>query len=639
MRTKIYTINLVKWFLPFYLFTFLPIYAQIGTWRNYLAYSEIQNIRKADHYLFVLASNSLYQYNQNDQSIYTYDKTNGLSDTHITHIAWNNKAKRLIAVYQNSNIDLIDLKGDVINISALYSKTITGDKTVKSISIDDVYAYLICGFGIVKVNMQRAEIAETYEPSNPDYPTSLPEDDNSDYDKYIDLVKTLKPGGPKYNYFGNIKYYNNKLYTVGGGFYQLDNYLRPGTIQVWDNNKWMIYQDDFKPAFANRYQDVNSIAIDPLDENHVVAASCLGIIEFQNGIFKNNYTEGNNQYLESAASNGDPNYVRTDGAIYDKEGNLYCLNSGATTPIIKWNKDGSWEGITSDELIESSNKTLHVMRGSFFDSRGLIWFVNAHRFSPYICCLNPTNNKVVKYSNMTNQDGINFTSNAAQCACEDKEGNIWIGTDMGPVYLNKERIEDNSLGILQHKVPRNDGTDYADYLLANMSINSIAVDGGGRKWFGTDDNGAYLISADNNTQIHHFTKNNSKLLSNRVESIAINHQTGEVFFGTDRGLCSYISDATETNEEMTTDNVWAYPNPVTPDYTGLITIVGLSYQADVKILSANGALIAEGKSNGGSFTWDGCDKQGRKVASGVYMVATAKSNGDKGTVCKIAIVR
>ena len=586
-----------------------------------------------------MASNSLYQYNKTDQSIYTYDKTNGLSDTYITHICWCPEAKRLIVVYQNSNIDLVDLKGNVTNISDLYNKLMTGDKTVSSIRIDGVYAYLICGFGIVKVNMQRAEIADSYTPLHPDYPTTLPAEDNSDYDQYIELVKTLKPGGPKYNYFGNMKFYNGKLYTVGGGFYQLGNYSRPGTVQIWDNSNWLIYQDDFTPAFANSYSDVTSIAIDPLNENHVVAASCLGLIEFENGIFKNNYTAGNNQYFTSAASNGDPNYVRTDGVVYDNEGNLYCLNSGADTPIIKWSKDDTWEGINNDELMENTNKSMYVMRGSFFDSQGLMWFVNAHRFSPYICSFDPINNNVVKYNKMVNQDGIIFVNYAAQCACEDKEGNIWIGTDLGPVYMDKERIADNSLGIIQYKVPRNDGTNYADYLLANISINCIAVDGGGRKWFGTDKNGAYLISADNNTQVQHFTTDNSKLLSNRIESIAINQKTGEVFFGTDKGLCSYISDATETNTEMTKDNVWAYPNPVEPGYTGLITIVGLSYNADVKILSTNGALIAEGKSNGGSFTWDGCDQKGRRVASGIYMVATAESNGKKGTVCKIAIIR
>ena len=100
-----------------------------------------------------------------------------------------------------------------------------------------------------------------------------------------------------------------------------------------------------------------------------------------------------------------------------------------------------------------------------------------------------------------------------------------------------------------------------------------------------------------------------------------------------------MSDATATNETMTKDNVYAYPNPVRPDYTGLITVTGLTMDADVKIVTANGTLVAEGRSNGGTFTWDGCDEDGKRVASGVYMVQTATSDGKKGTVCKIAIVR
>ncbi len=140
-------------------------------------------------------------------------------------------------------------------------------------------------------------------------------------------------------------------------------------------------------------------------------------------------------------------------------------------------------------------------------------------------------------------------------------------------------------------------------------------------------------------QIHHFTEDNSSLLSNSVLSISINNQTGEVFFGTEKGLCSYISDATEAATEMDKETVWAYPNPVQPNYTGPITIVGLTLNADVKILASNGALIYEGRSNGGTFTWNGCDKEGRRVSSGIYMVATATNSGDKGTVCKIAIVR
>jgi hypothetical protein len=193
--------------------------------------------------------------------------------------------------------------------------------------------------------------------------------------------------------------------------------------------------------------------------------------------------------------------------------------------------------------------------------------------------------------------------------------------------------------LTQVKVPRNDGTNYADYLLTGIDILSMAIDGGGRKWFGTNGNGVFLISADNMEQVQHFTVYNSPLISNIILSIAINPNTGEVFFGTDNGLCSYISDATTPNKEMTKDNVWAYPNPVEPDYTGPITITGLTLNADVKILSSNGAIVNEGRSNGGTYVWNGCDKKGRRVASGVYMVATATNKGEKGTVCKIAIVR
>ena len=141
------------------------------------------------------------------------------------------------------------------------------------------------------------------------------------------------------------------------------------------------------------------------------------------------------------------------------------------------------------------------------------------------------------------------------------------------------------------------------------------------------------------TQIHHFTTDNSPLPSNNIRAIAIDGKSGEVFIATDQGLCSYIADATEPADEMDKNNVYAYPNPVEPGYTGVITVVGLSFDADVKVTTASGYLVAEGRSNGGTFTWDGNDRYGQKVASGVYNIVTAKSDGSKGTVCRVAIVR
>ena len=106
--------------------------AQVGTWKAYMAYGEPQQIVKAQYTLFVRASNDLYQYNLNDQSITTYDKVNALSDNNIRLIEWNNTAKRLMIVYENSNIDLMDVAGNISNISAIYNKTLTQSKGVNS---------------------------------------------------------------------------------------------------------------------------------------------------------------------------------------------------------------------------------------------------------------------------------------------------------------------------------------------------------------------------------------------------------------------------------------------------------------------------------------------------------------------------
>ena len=188
-------------------------------------------------------------------------------------------------------------------------------------------------------------------------------------------------------------------------------------------------------------------------------------------------------------------------------------------------------------------------------------------------------------------------------------------------------------------MPRNDGTNLADYSLNGLWVTSIVIDKANRKWIGTNDNGLYLISNNNIEEIHHFTTDNSNLLSNSILSLALNETNGELYIGTNKGLCSYSSDATVDYEEMTSDNMYAYPNPVTPEYNGRVTIVGLSFNANVKILNSNGSIVAEGRSNGGSFTWDCKNKKGEKVASGVYMVTTATENGEKGSVCKITIIK
>ncbi len=654
--------------------------ASIGTWKSYLSYHDITEIERAGDVLFVLASKNLYAYNTADQSVQTFSKMDALSDCGIAHIAWNPTAKRLIIIYENYNIDLLDLSSNSVNMSEYYNKSVIGDKVVNSIYIYNQYAYLATGFGILKLDMSKAEFSDTYslacnttavgisgnsiyaktekgvytalitnnliDPNSwaltTSYPQTIFDKDTSVWDEYISTLQAVSTDGPQYNYFGFMRFVNNQLFTVVGGYGAGIEEYRAGAVQVLSDGNWTIYEDHLENVTNYEYKDLMSIDVDPRNATHVFASGRTGSYEFRDGKFVQAFSS-NNSPLGTALSSTQSNqesYTLVESLKFDSEGNLWLLNSqSATAPLHVYKSDGTWESFENENLM-SGDRTLGALQALTFDSRGLLWFANSHWTKPSLHAFNPQTEEFYSYFNFINEDGTRVDVNAVQCVAEDKNGDIWLGTNVGPLLLEQEHFAETDPEFIQVKVPRNDGTTYADYLLTGVNISAVAIDGGNRKWFATKGNGVYLISADNLTQLQHFTAENSMLLSNNIESIALNESTGEVFFGTDKGLCSYISDATSVSEEMTKDNVWAYPNPVRPDYTGLITIVGLSYNADVKIVTSNGTLVAEGRSNGGTFTWDGCDQNnGKRVASGVYMVQTATEEGKKGTVCKIAIIR
>jgi hypothetical protein len=307
-------------------------------------------------------------------------------------------------------------------------------------------------------------------------------------------------------------------------------------------------------------------------------------------------------------------------------------------PILRLNtKTSEWQSFTNDKIVYNDTQ-LRILRNSIIDKKGNIWIANEHHTHPCTIKINTTTDQFERFDTFINQDGISYEPHYVRCVAADLEGNIWIGTNVGLFCYDENQQNDATLGFTQVKVPRNDGSNYADYLMDGVDVSVITIDGANRKWIGTDGGGVYVISADNYEQLHHFTTSNSKLISNNIESISINNETGEVFIGTNQGLCSYMSDATSAVETMEKDDIYVYPNPVHADYDGYITITGLSFNADVKILSVSGKLIAQGRSNGGTFTWDGRDTSGKRVASGVYMIATATSEGNKGVVAKVAFV-
>lgn len=658
--------------LLFILFFPLLLHAQ---WKAYLSYYDPTEIVEGEgRNIYVLASGGLYRYDRSDQSLTTYDKTTGLSDCGITHIGWSQKAKRLVIVYDDYNIDLLAPNGEVVNIADYQNYSTTDTKTVNGVDVNGSMAYLSTAFGIVALNVADAEVTNTYRlgfsvnyayvkdgylyaasAARGLYRGKMTDNllDKANWTRVGEytakpgtvsedlkaLVKTLQPGGPKYNYFGFLKMYGGKLYSCNGMVE-----MHPGCIQVLSNNEWSFFQDDMATKTGIKYQDVYCLDIDPRDNSHVMAGSREGLYEFRNGQFVKLWNDQNSPIESFNKKSKD--YELVYGVMYDKDGNLWALNSQAPTQsILEYTKDGEWKSFPHEELMKlkylfAQPQSLGMMKGLMTDSRGLVWFVNDHWTVPSFYAYQTGTNTLNSYQGpFVNEDGTSLNITSCQCITEDKDNNMWIGTPAGPFMIESNQLGEANPILTQVKVPRNDGTNYADYLLSGVNIKSIVVDKDNRKWFGTNGNGLYLIAADNITTLAHFTKANSKLLSDNILSLALNDATGELFIGTDQGLCSYSGNISDSSNGMTKDNVWAYPNPVKPNYTGAITITGLENGASVKIVTSNGVLVNEGTASNGEYKWYGINRDGKRVASGVYMVEVATSEGEKGVVCKIAIVR
>ena len=455
---------------------------------------------------------------------------------------------------------------------------------------------------------------------------------------------SVTPDSPVRNYCEYMKFASDdKLLVAGGNLNYFDITFYDGTLMEYDysGNRWNnLPEDTIKQATGIPYLNLCAIDEDPAEPGHYFAGSFgYGLYEFRNGKFVKHYSTHNSP-LESVIPTN-TRFVRIPSVKFDKEGNLWCINTGTKNIVKVLKNDGTW-----CELYYKPIEKLATMVEPVMDSRGWLWLKSLQGEAGIFCAkmngtpLDSSDDESKAWLNkFVNQDGISYDIYQVFALAEDREGQMWVGTNTGLFVIDNPKTFFNNGVFKQIKVPRNDGTGLADYLLSGTYIKSIQVDGANRKWIGTNDDGIYLISADGLETIHHFTTDNSSLPSNSIVSIAINDRSGEVFIGTDKGIASYMSDATRPEEKLDENNIYAYPNPVKADYSGNIAIVGLTHDCNVKIVDTAGYLINEGTSNGGQYTWNGRNARGEKVASGVYYVLTYDSNGNEGVATKIVVIR
>lgn len=334
----------------------------------------------------------------------------------------------------------------------------------------------------------------------------------------------------------------------------------------------------------------------------------------------------------------------------DREGNLWALNfvSNSSKSVLNMlpsaaRKKSSttasdWVGIQVGDFCGNKDARMLICEKSNFIlmSDGYSSIIGYDTKGTYS---NTSDDEYMIWNKFTDQDNKSFSSARISAITEDKNGCIWIGTDIGVITIaNAADLLNSGMTITRVKVPRNDGTTFADYLLDNQHVLSIAVDNSNRKWLATISNGLYLVNEDGSEILEHFTIENSKIPSNKIYSVLCDPNSNSVFIGTDVGLVEYSSTSSPAMSDYS--NVYAYPNPVRPEYTGWITIKGLMENSLVKIADSAGNVFYSTRSEGGMVIWDGCNNFGERVKTGVYYVLASQNENENssGVVTKILVV-
>ena len=441
----------------------------------------------------------------------------------------------------------------------------------------------------------------------------------------MSVFSILTLPGPVSNNAYSITSYNGKtIIGGGGGDASWNNQWRQLEISVFENNGWTT-------VLPGTIKDPMRALIDPEDNNHFFVSTWGGgLLEYKNNVLKNQYNESNSPLQTIIA--GQP-YVRICGLAMDKSKNLWITQTGVPGTIKVLKPDGNW-------IVNPLTIDVPTIGDIIVTRNGYKWIVLPRGYGLFVLDDNNTPEVFTddRYKKMLVKDSEGRSISSVYSIAEDLDGNIWVGTDQGPlIYYNPEKVFTTELSAFRIKIPRNDGTDLADYMLGTETITSIAIDGANRKWLGTSSSGAYLLSSDGTTQIKNFNEQNSPILSNSIVVLSVDNKTGEVWFGTSKGVQSIRGDATTGEDKFT--NVYTFPNPVREDFTGNVTITGLMRDTQIRITDISGNLVYKTVSDGGLATWDLKTYNGRRVATGVYLVFCASNDGTESTVTKMLVIR
>lgn len=747
----------------FWSFTIYANAQPVGHWRDHFSLNKIYSCFEMTDKTIVGASKNGLVISNIEGGIEKLTKINGLSDVAISSTKYFSEFNTIVVGYENGNIDIIK-SDEITNISDIKRKNLATDKTIYSIVEQNEFAYLACGFGIVKINVKNAEITDTYyigenatfvvvndlnfadnrlyaatnkglywantnnflsnfnswnlieSPGYKEFTAIIKAKNNlfciakNSSDQYDFIMrnpantweilkksvnsnskisknqkiyltdvqnlstynfngiienkisklgnKNISPlcvnfkssgelligdiytgvivqKGNDYQSFGyngvfldeavQVKATKNQVIATRGGALKFNASWLNGCVNLFKDNQWQ----NILSYTTNNYF---SILFDPNKSGHYYIGSWgNGLLEYENNKLLNVY-DASNSPLKSIFPNSP--YIRISGIDYDKKRNIWMINRANENQINILKPDGNWQSITFNQISDEETGELksigNNMIWSIINNKG--FFIINHNNT-----IDNVNDDIVRLYYPYDAENERIGTNIL-CFDVDKDGDLWFGTDEGVgVFYKPNEFNENYFHASRIKITALLGDSLTtNYLLKTDKITSMCIDDANRKWFGTETSGTYLMNSSGTKEILHFDTKNSPLPSNTISSIAIEPKTGEVFFVTPKGVVSYRADATEGDNDF--KNVYVFPNPVRSNYTGIISITGLAVDVNVKITNIAGNLVYETTSKGGQASWNGRNFDGKRVATGIYLIFCANEDGTKSFVTKLLFI-
>jgi hypothetical protein len=422
---------------------------------------------------------------------------------------------------------------------------------------------------------------------------------------------TLTFSGPRALTASQIVVTEDRVLFASGG--ATDNYgflsNRDG-IYILENNNWTnINEREYPIINQNDFINFVSVAMDPNEEKVWMASYYSGLVSFHLETEELEFFDGSNTNQKIQGITPGEDKGRVAYVAFDEEDNLWLSNFGAQNPIVVRDAAGFWHHFP----VPTSNKNLAEIA---VDDRGYIWFTVIGNNGGVIVydkgeSLPDPNDDRIKLFTTANSS---LPSPLINSIAVDLGGDVWVGTAEGPVVFECDPFDDQCDASIRKVVEDN----IAALLLETEEVISIDVDGANQKWFGTK-NGIFVQSADAQDKVAKYDEDNSPLFSNTILDLDYDPAEGRMYISTNNGIQSVRTES--TGAKLKHDRtVFAFPNPVQPNYNGPIAIKGLGQNANVKITDLAGKLVYETTALGGQAIWDGRDYNGRKAASGVYLV-------------------